>query len=105
MDNNYLNLRGEVLPYLRLRELFEVEGERSRRENIVVVQYAGHKAGLVVDRLLGEYQTVIKPLGKVFGNARGFGGFTIMGSGEVALILDVPRLMQQVGGEVSVARS
>lgn len=94
--NNYLNLRGEVLPYLRLRELFEVEGEACRRENIVVVQYAGQKAGLVVDNLLGEYQTVIKPLGKMFGGARGFGGFTIMGNGEVALILDVPRLMQQV---------
>jgi two-component system chemotaxis sensor kinase CheA len=97
-DNNYLNLRGEVLPYLRLREQFEVEGEAGRRENVVVVQYAGHKAGLVVDTLLGEYQTVIKPLGKVFGAARGFGGFTIMGSGEVALILDVPRLMQQFSG-------
>ncbi len=96
-DNDYLNLRGEVLPYLRLRDLFEVEGQAARRENVVVVQYAGHKAGLVVDNLLGEYQTVIKPLGRVFGNARGFGGFTIMGSGEVALILDVPRLMQQVG--------
>lgn len=95
-EGNYLNLRGEVLPYLRLRDMFEVEGEAARRENVVVVQYAGHKAGLVVDNLLGEYQTVIKPLGKVFGGARGFGGFTIMGSGEVALILDVPRLMQQV---------
>jgi two-component system chemotaxis sensor kinase CheA len=103
-DNNYLNLRGEVLPYLRLRELFEVEGRAGRRENIVVVQYAGHKAGLVVDNLLGEFQTVIKPLGKVFGGVRGLGGFTIMGSGEVALILDVPRLMQQIGSrEVSAA--
>ena len=103
-DNNYLNLRGEVLPYVRLRDQFEVEGQAGRRENVVVVQYAGHKAGLVVDTLLGEYQTVIKPLGKVFGGARGFGGFTIMGSGEVALILDVPRLMQQVSNrEVSVA--
>lgn len=102
-DNNYLNLRGEVLPYLRLRDLFEVEGATCRRENIVVVQYAGHKAGLVVDNLLGEYQTVIKPLGKVFGSARGFGGFTIMGSGEVALILDVPRLMQQVNNRETVS--
>jgi two-component system chemotaxis sensor kinase CheA len=103
-DNNYLNLRGEVLPYVRLRDQFEVEGQAGRRENVVVVQYAGHKAGLVVDTLLGEYQTVIKPLGKVFGGARGFGGFTIMGSGEVALILDVPRLMQQVSNrDVSVA--
>lgn len=97
-DNNYLNLRGEVLPYLRLRELFEVEGNEVRRENVVVVQYAGYKAGLVVDNLMGEFQTVIKPLGKVFGGVRGLGGFTILGSGEVALILDVPRLMQQAGG-------
>ena len=104
-NNHYLNLRGEVLPYVRLREMFEVEGEAGRRENIVVVQYAGHKAGLVVDNLLGEFQTVIKPLGKIFGGARGLGGFTIMGSGEVALILDVPRLMQQVSSrEVATAR-
>jgi|WetSurMetagenome_2_1015567.scaffolds.fasta_scaffold00358_11 two-component system, chemotaxis family, sensor kinase CheA len=97
-DSNYLNLRGEVLPYLRLRELFEVEDQAGRRENIVVVQYAGQKAGLVVDNLLGEFQTVIKPLGKVFSGVRGLGGFTILGSGDVALILDVPRLMQKADG-------
>ena len=95
-DNNYLNLRGEVLPYLRLRDFFEVEADTVRRENIVVVQYGSNKAGLVVDSLMGEFQTVIKPLGKVFGGVRGMGGFTIMGNGEVALILDVPRLMQEV---------
>lgn len=102
-EGDYLNLRGEVLPYLRLRDLFEVEGQAGRRENIVVVQYAGHKAGLVVDNLMGEFQTVIKPLGKVFGGVQGLGGFTIMGSGEVALILDVPRLMQQVGNRETSA--
>ncbi|WP_435627182.1 chemotaxis protein CheW [Candidatus Ferrigenium straubiae] len=95
-DGRYLNLRGEVLPYLRLREHFEVEGEPARRENVVVVRYGEHKAGLVVDRLMGEFQTVIKPLGKVFNRVSGIGGFTILGSGEVALILDVPGLMGQV---------
>lgn len=95
-DGRYLNLRGEVLPYLRLREHFEVEGEPARRENVVVVRYGEHKVGLVVDRLLGEFQTVIKPLGKVFDRTSGIGGFTILGSGEVALILDVPGLMGQV---------
>ena len=95
-DGRYLNLRGEVLPYLRLREHFEVEGEPARRENVVVVRYGEHKVGLVVDRLLGEFQTVIKPLGKVFNRISGIGGFTILGSGEVALILDVPGLMGQV---------
>ena len=97
-DSRYINLRGEVLPYLRLREHFEVEGEPARRENVVVVRYGEHKVGLVVDRLLGEFQTVIKPLGKVFNQISGIGGFTILGSGEVALILDVPGLMGQVVG-------
>lgn len=97
-DRNYINLRGEVLPYLRLRDLFEVEGQEPRRENVVVVQYGGLKAGLVVDNLMGEFQTVIKPLGKVFSQIKGIGGFTILGSGDVALILDVPRLMKQASG-------
>ncbi len=95
-DGQYLNLRGEVLPYLRLHEHFEVEGEPARRENVVVVRYGEQKVGLVVDRLLGEFQTVIKPLGKVFNRVSGIGGFTILGSGDVALILDVPGLMGQV---------
>lgn len=94
-DNRYLNLRGAVLPFLRLREHFEVEGETVGRENVVVVRYGEHRAGLVVDRLMGEFQTVIKPLGKVFNRIHGIGGFTILGSGEVSLILDVPSLIQQ----------
>jgi two-component system chemotaxis sensor kinase CheA len=49
----------------------------------------------VVDELMGEFQTVIKPLGKIFSNLRGISGSTILGSGEVALILDVPSLVQQ----------
>jgi two-component system chemotaxis sensor kinase CheA len=94
-ERSYLNLRGEVLPFVLLREHFEVEGAGARRENVVVVQYAGQKAGLVVDELMGEFQTVIKPLGKIFSNLRGISGSTILGSGEVALILDVPSLVQQ----------
>ncbi|MBI5792802.1 MAG: chemotaxis protein CheA [Rhodocyclales bacterium] len=94
-DRDYLNLRGEVLPYVRLRELFEVPGQQPPRENVVVVQYAGQKAGIVVDQLLGEFQTVIKPLGTLFKHMRGIGGSTILGSGEVALILDVQALVSR----------
>ncbi|OHC68524.1 MAG: chemotaxis protein CheA [Rhodocyclales bacterium GWA2_65_20] len=92
VDRNYLNLRGEVLPFVRLRELFEVPGEQPRRENVVVVKSGGQKAGIVVDVLHGEFQTVIKPLGGLFRHLRGIGGSTILGSGEVALILDVQAL-------------
>ncbi|MFA7388108.1 MAG: chemotaxis protein CheA [Thiohalobacteraceae bacterium] len=94
-DRDYLNLRGEVLPFIRLRTLFGAEGAPPRRENVVVVQYGGNKAGLVVDRLMGEFQTVIKPLGRIFNQVRGVGGSTILGNGEVALILDVPGLVRQ----------
>jgi two-component system chemotaxis sensor kinase CheA len=88
-----LNLRGAVLPLIRLRQYFALEGPAGRRENVVVVKYAGNKAGLVVDELMGEFQTVIKPLGQIFTHLRGISGSTILGSGEVALILDVPALI------------
>jgi len=65
-ESGYINLRGEVLPLLRLRDVFDVKGDPGKRENIVVVHYAGHRAGFVVDALLGEFQTVIKPLGRLF---------------------------------------
>ncbi|MEW6514911.1 MAG: chemotaxis protein CheA [Pseudomonadota bacterium] len=87
-----LNLRGEVLPFIRLREFFDVEGAPPSRENVVVIAAGGRKAGIVVDQLLGEFQTVIKPLGSLFKHLRGIGGSTILGSGEVALILDVQAL-------------
>ena len=96
IERDYLNLRGEVLPFIRLRDLFAVGGRAPRRENVVVVQYGGAKAGLVVDQLQGEFQTVIKPMGKIFSNVAGISGSTILGNGEVALIIDVPGLVQQV---------
>ncbi|MEI7429808.1 MAG: chemotaxis protein CheA [Betaproteobacteria bacterium] len=95
-ERNFLNLRGEALPFIRLRELFEAEDQAPPRESIVVVQFGGRRAGIVVDQLMGEFQTVIKPLGRMFAHLRGIGGSTILGSGEVALILDVAALVQNV---------
>ncbi|CAH1745415.1 Signal transduction histidine kinase CheA [Thauera humireducens] len=92
---DYVNLRGEVLPLVRLRQLFDISSEAPSRQNVVVVQYAGVKSGIVVDELMGEFQTVIKPLGSIFRNIRGIGGSTILGSGEVALILDVQALVKR----------
>ena len=91
---NVINLRGEVLPFIRLREHFHEADKACRRESIVVVKYGNQKAGFVVDRLMGELQTVIKPLGVLFQKLKGISGSTILGSGEVALILDTPALIQ-----------
>ncbi len=95
-DNGFLNLRGEVLPIIWLREQLREQGPIGLRENVVVVQYGSQKAGLVVDELMGELQAVIKPLGYLFGNLKGVSGSTILSNGRVALILDVPALVQQV---------
>ena len=97
-DQDYMDLRGEVLPFIRLRHLFEIEEPVPRRQNIVVVGYGESKTGLIVDRLMGEFQTVIKPLGKLFSHVRGIGGSTILGSGEVALILSIPALTLHYSG-------
>ncbi|MCI0667322.1 MAG: chemotaxis protein CheA [Methylococcaceae bacterium] len=102
-DSQHINLRGEILPYIRLGEVFNCHTPGARdsqpqkvRENVVVTRYAGQKAGLVVDELLGEHQTVIKPLGTIFKNVKGLSGATILGSGEVAMIVDVPGLVSRV---------
>lgn len=94
----YINLRGNVLPLLNIRNQFGIHGEEPRRRSVVVVRADGQSVGLEVDRLMGEFQTVIKPLGPVFSGLSGISGSTIMGNGEVALILDVQGLVQQVTG-------
>lgn len=99
-ESHYTNLRGEVLPFVRLREIFDLQEPLPSRQNIVVVRHGRQKAGIVVDALNGELQTVIKPLGKVFQRVRAISGSTILGSGEVALILDVPALLQEATEEV-----
>ncbi|WNG40765.1 chemotaxis protein CheA [Archangium violaceum] len=89
------NLRGEPLPYLRLREHLSLGGEPPSRESIVVIGQGRGRAGIAVDTLLGQGQTVIKPLGKPCQGLPGLAGSTLMGDGRVALILDVPALLQQ----------
>lgn len=90
----YCDLRGEVLPYLDVGRFFKQSAGTSHRRSMVVVKDGAARVGLVVDRLHGEHQTVIKPLGRVFQSIPGLSGSTILGSGEVALILDVPALLQ-----------
>jgi two-component system chemotaxis sensor kinase CheA len=94
-EGGVINLRGEALPYVRLRDLFACGGAPATREKIIVVEYHGKRAGLAADELLGEQQAVIKPLGRLFQGISGVSGSTILGSGRVALILDVPALCEE----------
>jgi two-component system chemotaxis sensor kinase CheA len=100
---SYLELRGKPLPIVRLREHFGVDGKKPSRENIVVVRQGKQQLGLVVDTLLGEQQIVIKPLGALFGHLHDISGSSILGSGHVALILDIPGLQQRVHHRLTTA--
>ena len=89
-----LNVRGEALPYLNLDDHFHGAGTPGRKQ-VVVVHYGDGLAGLAVDSILGECQAVIKPLASIFAQTTGISGTTILGSGRVALILDVAGLLRE----------
>jgi two-component system chemotaxis sensor kinase CheA len=91
---NLASVRGALVPYIPLRERFLIAGEPPDIEQIVITQVDGVRVGFVVDQVLGEHQTVIKSLGRAYKSAKGISGATILGNGSVALILDVPQLVQ-----------
>lgn len=98
-----LSLRGEPLPYVRLREVFGKPERRPERENVVVVHREGGYAGIAVETLLGECQAIIKPLHRIFRDVPGVSGSTILDNGRVALILDVSTLLREVIAEQAQA--
>jgi two-component system chemotaxis sensor kinase CheA len=90
-----VELRGKVLPVVDLRQLYALDSSAPPRPSVVVIQANGRAFGVVVDALLGQHQTVIKPLSRMFQCLRGISGSSILGSGEVALIVDVMALAQR----------
>ncbi len=85
-------VRNEMIPYVQLRDHFSVNSERPRISQVILAETAEGKFGFVVDRVIGDHQTVIKSLGRVFRDVVGISGATILGDGAVALILDLDKL-------------
>ena len=94
-----LHLRGEIVPYVHLRDWFGIEGEPPAIEQIVITGVEGSRVGIVVDTVIGEHQTVIKSLGRVYKDVEGLSGATIKGDGSIALILDIPSLVRRIIAE------
>lgn len=93
---NVVLLRGEIVPILNLSKILEVETDKPEIEDsntVVIVKVGNKKIGLVVDVLIGQQEIVIKSLGKMFTGTKGITGATVLGNGEVALILDVLTLV------------
>jgi two-component system chemotaxis sensor kinase CheA len=93
---NIANIRGEIVPYIRLRSEFGISGESPDMEQIVITGVNGERIGFVVDHVIGEHQTVIKNLGKLYKETDAVSGATILGDGTVALIIDAVKLVRNV---------
>jgi two-component system chemotaxis sensor kinase CheA len=91
--HNFLNLRGDIVPFLRLRELFASGMPPDPFQKVVIVSAGDQRVGLVVDQVIGDHQTVIKSLSRLHADAAAFSGATILGDGAVALILEVAHLV------------
>ena len=89
---SHIIARDEYLPCINMRKYFELSGTPPQEQQVVVVNDQSSKIGIIVDSILGNHQTVIKPIGKLFKKIQGLSGSTILGDGSVALILDIFKL-------------
>lgn len=104
-DGDLIYYRDSLMPYIKMRDFLNYEGEIPEREQLVVLRTEDTVYGVVVDQVIGDHQTVIKNLGKVFKKAKGFSGATILGSGEVALILNVTIIANMYKEQKELANS
>ena len=89
-----LNIRGALVPFLRLREMMHCATPADPHQKVVIISAGEQRLGLVVDQILGSHQTVIKSLSRLHADVKTFSGATILGDGSVALILDVAQLLE-----------
>ncbi len=92
---NVINIEGVQYPFYYLREEMGIQGEPPAKEEIIMVKYEDRKIGIVVDNITGEYQAVLKPLGKLYRNQDIFSGASILGDGTVALVLDTHKVINE----------
>ncbi len=90
---NFLNVRGDLVPFVRLRDLFGAPGAPDRHQKTIIISTGESRVGLVADQIIGNHQTVIKSLSKLHSDVTMFSGATILGDGSAALILDVAQLV------------
>ncbi|HUB13417.1 MAG TPA: chemotaxis protein CheA [Acetobacteraceae bacterium] len=92
--HTFMNIRGTLVPFLRLREIFNTHSPPDPFQKVVIVSATDQRVGLVVDQVIGDHQTVIKSLSKLHADVAAFSGATILGDGTVALILEVAHLVE-----------
>ncbi|MDA3892016.1 MAG: chemotaxis protein CheA [Salinivirgaceae bacterium] len=103
--NHLIRTDNTEIAYLNLREMFEIEGDAPETEHVVVVRFGEIRIGLSVDNIIGQYQAVLKPLGKLYKNQQTISGATILGDGTVALVMDSNKLISLfASNEIKIGR-
>jgi two-component system chemotaxis sensor kinase CheA len=92
--NQFASVRGQLVSYVRLRDWFGVPGAAPAIQQIAIASADGVRFGVVVDQVIGQHQTVIKALGRMYQDVEGLSGATILGDGAVALIVDLPTIVR-----------
>lgn len=90
-----VELDGVQFPYINLHEEFKCEGQMPKEQYVIVVSYDNQSFGLIVDEVVREYQAVIKPLGRLLKAQDVFSGASILGTGQLALVLDTNKMIQK----------
>ena len=93
---NILHIRDQIVPFIPLRKHFGINGEPPKIEQVVVNEVDGQRIGIVVDRVIGEHQIVIKTMNALYKDVQEISGATILGDGTVALILDVQKIVNEI---------
>jgi two-component system chemotaxis sensor kinase CheA len=99
--NNWTVLDGEKTSFFNLREEFDMPENTESIEQIVLLKYDDKRIGITVDIVVGEYQAVLKPLGKLYRNQEIVSGATILGDGTIALVLDTYKMIMEFSSSVS----
>jgi two-component system chemotaxis sensor kinase CheA len=91
-----VRIREELVPFISLRDSFRISGDTPEIEQVVVTNTDAGRVGVVVDTVIGEHQTVIKSLGRMYKDVPGISGATVKGDGTLALILDISHLIKSM---------
>lgn len=94
-DKDVVMVRGQIVPFISLRKKFAITGQPPELQQVVIINQNGRRVGFAVDQVVGEYQTVIKNWGKFCSHTPGITGATILGDGSIALIADLPVLIEE----------
>lgn len=97
----HITARGNFIPCIHMRRYFNIKDEEPKAQKVAIVNDQNQKVGIIIDKVIGNHQTVIKPLGKLYKDASAISGGTILGDGTVALILDIFKLIQIVNQKES----